>query len=253
MADKKDGKLVIETRNVAFEDRSGTLQAGLSPGRYVMLAVSDNGCGMSRETMERLFEPFFTTKEPGKGTGLGLATVYAIVQQAGGTIRAYSEPAVGTTFKVYLPRVDEAARSPTPVPLPPPRRGRGETVLVAEDHEGVRSLVRQVLTRHGYVVLESANGREALAAARGHTGSIDLLLTDLVMPVMGGRELSAKLFAERPGLKVLFMSAYTEAAVLQHGLVSAPENYVPKPFTEEFLLRQVARALDATRPAAAGA
>ena len=249
LAGKRQGKLVIETHNADLLDPAGTFQAGLPAGRYVMLAVSDNGCGMGPEVKERLFEPFFTTKEPGKGTGLGLATVYAIVQQAGGTVRAYSEPGVGTTFKVYLPRVDDAAPKSVPAPQPPPRRGRGETVLVVEDDDAVRALVRRVLTRHGYVVLEGSGGREALAAARAPAGPVDLLVSDLVMPQMSGRDLAETLAAERPGLAVLFMSAYAEYAVLQHGLVANRDSFVAKPFTEEVLLRQIARTLDA-RPAA---
>ena len=169
------------------------------------------------------------------------------MQQSGGTVRCYSEPGVGTTFKVYLPRVDEAQAEKTPDAQPAPRRGRGETVLVVEDDDGVRSLVRRILSRHGYVVLEGTNGRDALSVARGHAGAIDLLLTDVVMPVMSGRELATTLLAERPAIKLLFMSAYAENAALEHGLVGAGDAFIAKPFTEEGLLRLVARTLDSPK------
>ncbi len=233
------GKLIIETANVVFDGLEGLLQAGLEAGRYVRLAVSDNGCGMDPRVMSRLFEPFFTTKDAGKGTGLGLATVYGIVQQSGGTVRAYSETGQGTTFKVYLPVADgQAQLEPPPKPVTR-RKGQGETVLVAEDEPGVRAIIRRVLTRHGYRVIEAGDGLEALSTALGHAGPIDVLVTDLVMPKLSGAELAERLQQVRPNLKILFLSAYPEQAVVEHGRISGPDAFLGKPFNEESLAASV--------------
>ncbi|MGI5863567.1 MAG: response regulator [Myxococcales bacterium] len=233
------GKLVIETSNVTFDGREGLLQAGLEAGRYVRLAVTDNGCGMDPRVMSRLFEPFFTTKEAGKGTGLGLATVYGIVQQSGGTVRAYSETGEGTTFKVYLPVAGGRMQTePAPKPVAA-RKGQGETVLVAEDEPGVRAIIRRVLVRNGYRVLEAGDGLEALSTALGHAGPIDVLVTDLVMPKLSGAELAERLQQVRPNLKILFLSAYPEQAVVEHGRISGPDAFLSKPFNEESLAASV--------------
>lgn len=231
------GKLTIEVRNVSLDARDMQRHLEATPGEYVMLAVSDTGCGMDRATVARVFEPFFTTKEPGRGTGLGLATVYGIVKQTGGEIWVYSEPGKGTTFKVFLPRAD-AGTSATAATDRSPVLGSG-TILLVEDEELLRSLVREVLTASGYVVLEAANGSAALRLAREHPGPISLLLTDVVMPQMSGQELSERLRAVHPDLKVLFMSGYTDDAVVRHGVQAAEVAFIQKPFSPHQLTRKV--------------
>ena len=229
----RGGKLVLETANVDVDD-----------ARYVMLAVSDNGVGMDAETQSRVFEPFFTTKEPGKGTGLGLAMVYGIVAQSGGSIRVDSEPGRGTTFKVLLPRVDE----PPTVDPPPAERpaGRGcETVLVAEDEDGVRSLICEVLRGLGYRVLEAPRPELALDLMAAEGAPVRLLLTDVVMPGMDGRQLAERLTARQPGLRVLYISGYTGEAIARHGVLEHGTQLLQKPFTPEALARKVREVLDA--------
>ncbi|HZT05530.1 MAG TPA: response regulator [Chloroflexota bacterium] len=240
------GKLTIETAAVDLDEtylRShGRGQLGVQPGRYVMLAVSDSGVGMDAETQARIFDPFFTTKDAGKGTGLGLSTVYGIVQQSGGSITVYSEPGVGTTFKIYLPVVDEA-----PVGMAsrigPLARG-SETLLLVEDEPGVRALLKSVVRTSGYQVLEAQTGEEALTLAGAHAGRIDLLMTDLVLPGMTGRELSDQLAAARPGLKVLFLSGYTSDVAVRQGVLNAKMPFLQKPFTAALLSRKVREVLD---------
>jgi CheY-like chemotaxis protein len=199
----------------------------------VTLSVSDTGLGMDAETQARIFEPFFTTKEPGKGTGLGLATVYGIVKQSGGFIWVYSEPGRGTTFKIYLPRVGERAEPLTPPPGGAVVRGT-ETILLVEDEGALRALLREILEGFGYTVLEAAHGVDALRVARDHAGTIHLLLSDIVMPQMTGRDLADRLATERPGLRVLFMSGYAAGAVPSHE-VPAGAAYIEKPFTADAL------------------
>jgi CheY-like chemotaxis protein len=209
-----------------------------------MLAVTDTGCGMDAETQSHIFEPFFTTKDPGKGTGLGLATVYGIVKQSEGYIWVYSERGVGTSFKIYLPRVeDEAEPEDSPVTGAGVAQGT-ETVLVVEDEEMVRRLARKVLTRHGYKVLEACNGEEALSLAAQHPGSIDLLLTDTVMPKLSGREVTSQLVRTHPHLKVIFISGYTDDAVVRHGILEASVPFLQKPFTPDTLARKLRDVLD---------
>ncbi len=243
------GRLTIETSAIDFDETYARVHASVKPGRYVMVAVSDTGSGMDRETQARAFEPFFTTKERGKGTGLGLATAYGIVKQSGGYIWVYSEPGQGTTFKIYLPRVEEAATAEAP-PAASSRAPRGsETVLLTEDEDIVRTLAREILESHGYTILEARRGSEALQVCERFEGEIHLLLTDVVMPRMSGRDLAIEVTALRPGVKVLYMSGYTEDAIGYHGVLDPGLTYLQKPFTLASLTQKVREALD--RPAAA--
>jgi len=227
------GRLTIETANVELDSSYSHPPAVLSPGRYVMLAVTDNGCGMDAETQAHVFEPFFTTKEKGKGTGLGLATVYGVVKQSGGYVWVYSEPGRGTSFKIYLPRIEETA-----VPavrdgkseMQIPQRG-SETILLVEDEKGVRELAREYLASSGYTVIEAEDGHTALELAAMHVGQIHLLLTDVVMPGISGRELAERVSQIRPGIKIIYMSGYTDQAVVHHGILRNDAVLLQKPFT----------------------
>ena len=246
------GRIVIETENVEVTgDDAGPV--GVEPGRYVALRVSDTGCGMDAETMYRVFEPFFTTKERGRGTGLGLSTVYGLVKNIGGSIRVQSEKSSGTTFDVFLRRVDTPpVKTPlaAPVELPQTERAGRHTILIAEDNELVRGLAKAVLADRGYRVLEASNGNMALEASRRHDGPVHVLLTDILMPKMGGRELFDLLSRERPGLRAVFVSGYTEDAIAKDGRLPPGTVFQEKPFGPEALARKVSAVLDERLPAA---
>ena len=234
------GTVVIETANIELDADYASAHDGVTPGPHVMLAVTDTGVGMDVATRSRAFEPFFTTKEPGKGTGLGLATVYGIVKQSGGTVEVYSELARGTTFKVYLPRaVDQRESRPTPPTNAVVVPNGIATVLLVDDDPFVASTGRRALERVGYTVLSAANGREAIEVAAGHADKLDLVITDLVMPEMGGRELARHLLATRPAVRVLYTSGYTAEAMNQQAVLEPGDAFLGKPFTPDALLRQV--------------
>jgi len=237
------GRLTIETRNVELDDEYVRAHPGARPGPHVLLAVSDTGCGMTDEVKARIFEPFFTTKAPGRGTGLGLATVYGIVAQSGGHVAVDSEVGAGTTFSLYLPRAEGCEGAPkTAGTLSAPRGA--ETVLLVEDDPGVRALNRRILEKCGYTVLEASDGDEAARAAAGHAGPIHLLMTDVVMPGDGGRVVAERLVELRPDLKVLYASGYTDDAVVRHGVLSETMNFLQKPFTPTALAHTVREVLD---------
>ncbi len=232
------GKLTIETANVALDRPEG---------HFVMLAVSDTGAGMDEATQARIFEPFFTTKGPGKGTGLGLATVYGIVKQSGGFIWVYSEPGHGTSFKIYLPQVDEPLDQGAAPPAAAGGRRGTETVLVVEDAAAVRAVTRQVLERQGYTILEAPNGAAALHVAATHRGPIHLLLTDVVMPALSGRPLAERLAQLRPEIRVLYTSGYTDDSIVRHGILEPGIAYLQKPFTPDSLAQKVRDVLDSPK------
>jgi PAS domain S-box-containing protein len=238
------GKLIIETRNVDLDENYQRAHASVKPGRYVMLAVSDTGCGMDAETQLRIFEPFFTTKEKGKGTGLGLSTVYGIVKQSGGYVFAYSEPGRGTSFKIYLPQVEEAAAESVPQRRTHLGLRGTESVLLVEDEESVRELIAEALKAQGYNVLVAGNGQEALALAAPANCRIDLVITDVVMPGMSGRELAKRLNGSRPGTRVLYLSGYTEDAIVHHGVLDPGTAFLQKPFSLDTLACKVREVLD---------
>jgi CheY-like chemotaxis protein len=238
------GRLTIETANIQLDEiyQSNHLEMPLGPA--VMLTVTDTGQGMDKQIQSQIFEPFFTTKEMGRGTGLGLATVYGIVKQSGGDIHVYSEPGQGATFKIYLPAAKTTPHLSFPQQTVPEVPGGSETILLVEDEEIVRRLVITVLEEKGYSLLEAERGDEALALVQAHPGQIDLLITDVVMPGMSGRVLAEQLAALRPGQKVLYTSGYTDDAVVRHGLLTAEVEFLSKPFSPTALAAKVRQVLD---------
>jgi len=240
------GQITIETRSVELDEHYTSEHAPVIAGRYVMLAVGDNGIGMSRDTREHAFDPFFTTKEAGKGTGLGLATVYGIVKQSGGYVWIYSEPELGTTLKLYFPEVSSSAAFATIEPRTAStetRRG-SETILLVEDEEAVRSLTSRILKKQGYRVMAAQHGREAMEIATREEGRIDLVLTDVVMPGMNGRGLVERLTGIRPSIKSLYMSGYTDDDIIRRGFIEPSKSFLQKPFTSDALLQTVRKVLD---------
>jgi two-component system, cell cycle sensor histidine kinase and response regulator CckA len=238
------GKITIETATVHFEAGYISEHPVAKPGCYVMLAVSDTGVGMDAATQAHVFEPFFTTKAKGKGTGLGLSTVYGIVKQSGGFIWVYSELGKGTTIKTYFPK-SEAMAAASPTETKPQLEFTGlETVLLVEDESAVRSLTSRILRDRGYNVLEAADGMEALRISQEYKSEIQLVLTDVVMPGMGGKALVSRIGELRPGVKTLFISGYTDNAISHHGILDSGVAFLQKPFTLDGLVRKVREVLD---------
>ncbi len=238
------GKVTVETENIAFDEAFCAVHPGFASGEYVMIAVSDDGCGLNKDVLDHLFEPFFTTKELGRGTGLGLSTVYGIVKQNEGFIDVYSEPDKGTTFKIYLPRfVGEAAEAKAENTAEPPQ-GRGETVLLVEDEEMILGAGRAMLERLGYTVLTAGTPGEALREAKVHANEIQLLITDLIMPEMNGRDLAKIIRDIMPGLKCLFISGYTANLIAHNGVLDEGVNFLQKPFSIKDLASKVRQALE---------
>jgi signal transduction histidine kinase len=236
------GKLTLRTAEISLEE---DLEQGEGrPGPQVMIEVTDTGCGMDRQTQERIFEPFFTTKEQGKGTGLGLATVYGIVKQSGGSIRVRSEPGHGSSFQVYLPLESSDAMPATRASTAAPASRGNETILLVEDEDHLRAVVARRLQAAGYTVLVAANGPEALQLAEAHRGSLELVVSDVVMPRMSGREMAERLTALRPGFKLLYMSGYVDDAIVRHGVLEPGVNFLGKPFSADALTRKVREVLD---------
>jgi two-component system, cell cycle sensor histidine kinase and response regulator CckA len=239
----KGGRLTLETSNAELDENDVNRYRYVIPGPYVLLKVTDTGCGMDAELQSHIFEPFFTTKESGKGTGLGLATVYGVIKQSGGYIWVESELGKGTTFKIYLPRVEEAREVVAPESHAPSSSRKARTVLLVEDEQSLRKLTRNTLVELGHSVLEAGDAFQALEIAKQTKAPIDLLLTDVVMPGMSGRALADKLCASRPGIRVLFMSGYTDGAVANHGVLESGISILRKPFTRDELTERVEEVL----------
>jgi len=234
----------METANVQLDADYARTHPDVRPGPYVMLAVSDNGVGMDSETRSQIFDPFFTTKEKGKGTGLGLSTVYGIVKQHQGHVAVYSEPGRGTTFKVYLPSVEDPPEDIGVIPLPQPRSVGTETILVVEDEEIVLQLACEALEALGYSVISASNPEEAMKLVDEYEGAIDLLLSDVVLPQMDGPSLFKRLALVRPDLKVLYVSGYAGNSIVHHGVLDPGVHFLPKPFTLDGIAKKVREALE---------
>ena len=243
------GRLTIETANVDLSEEYAREHIDASPGPHVMLAVSDTGVGMDEETRSHIFEPFFTTKEMGKGTGLGLSTVHGIVKQSDGSIDVESLPERGTTFKIFLPRIEETAEASAAKSGPDRELSGTETVLLVEDDPGVRAFGVRVLRERGYTVIEARGGAEALSLAGRHAGPIHLVVSDVVMPGMSGRDMAERLAVQRPGTKILYMSGYTDDAISRHGVLDPGTAFLQKPFTPDALVRTARSVLDGQRTA----
>ena len=238
------GKVVIKTANTRLEQAFGRkMGVTLQPGPYMLLSVQDNGLGMNEETISHIFEPFFTTKELGKGTGLGLSTVYGIIKQSGGYIWVDSHPGVGTTFQLFLPRVEGYSETSTPFPGSQDLWKGSETILVVEDNDLVRNLTREALQQYGYKVIEASNGEQALNISREYLDVIHLLLTDVVMPGINGRELAEKILSWRPDIKVVYMSGYTDNAIVQYGILEPGLFFIEKPFSPDILAGRINQVL----------
>jgi CheY-like chemotaxis protein len=244
----KGGRLTVEVADLDVDAPLSSMEETVPPGRYVVASVSDTGTGMDSETLVHIFEPFFTTKEKGKGTGLGLSTVFGIVKQSGGFVLVASAPGQGTTFRIFFPRVDGEGAAVAP-------KGRAETslrgsevILVVEDEEQIRALVRASLGAQGYTVLDAASAEEALRVSARHVGSLDLLLTDVVLKGESGRELADRLLAQRPGVKLLYISGYTDDVISHHGVLEPGIVFLQKPFTPAALARKVREALEIRPP-----
>jgi len=238
------GLLTIDTANVTVDEGHASLRPALTPGRHVRLRVSDTGFGMEQDVLERVFEPFFTTKPKGEGSGLGLATVYGIISQAGGYAQIYSEPGLGTTFTALLPATEDTRPKLQPSTERPSERG-GETILVVEDEDAMREVTRRILSRNGHTVLVAASGEDAIGIASGHVGDIDLLLTDVIMPQMLGKEVAERIIALRPGIRVLYMSGYAQPVLASNGTLSEGVSLIEKPFSAFELLAKAREVLDA--------
>ena len=237
------GALTIETANVTLDENYADRHIAVKSGPYVLLAVSDTGKGMDEATKSRLFEPFFTTKEPGKGTGLGLSTVFGIVKQSGGSVQVYTEQGCGSSVKVYLPRIDQKVQLERAGRRKQAQKG-SETILLVEDDEMVRTLVRETLEREGYKVIDSADPVEAQRLADGFRGKIQLLITDVVMPKLSGKELARSLTLGRPDLKVLYMSGYTDSAIVNSGILHKEVSFLQKPFTPAGISSKVREVIE---------
>jgi len=245
------GRLVIETANVYLDEDIVATHVDMKPGPHVLLAISDSGTGMTQEVKSHLFEPFFTTKGEGKGTGLGLATVYGIVKHSEGSILVYSEVGEGATIEIYLPRTEAVEVPEAPVEVLVEQRAAGETILLVEDNHSVRVLAEQVLEELGYTVLVAEDGRTALELVGDHQDPIHLLLTDVVMPGISGRVLAEQLLQSYPELKILFMTGYSEETIARYNGITARISLIQKPFNPQQLARKVRKALDEGKPAAA--
>jgi CheY-like chemotaxis protein len=238
------GKLTIETGTIQLDESFSAKQLGVRPGRFVTISVTDTGVGMDEATMGHLFEPFFTTKNPGRGTGLGLATAYGIIRQSGGAIGFFSQPGIGTTARIYLPVAEEKARiAAESTALPAPMTG-AETILLVEDETRVRKLIAGVLAARGYTVVEATRGEEAIRLCKERAGKIDLAVVDVVMPEMSGPDLAREVAPLCPGMRLLYISGYTDEAIVHHGIQESGAAFLQKPFLPDALARKVREVLD---------